>query len=138
MNHTEYESIEALQGWPIIDVAELVDKSDRTLLYGYTVERHTHHVYLKDQFIHVLIYVSNFDMSDEKIKDVVFYNVDKRHHLKRIPFLPNKRLYPERCDFDFCKVLIEKGLELSFTNYIANNQFMRPTGFYGLIYEEKE
>lgn len=38
---------------------------DRTLLYGYTCDRETFHVYMKNQNIHVVIYKSVYDKDKE-------------------------------------------------------------------------
>ena len=50
MNKTAYlylRSIEEIPK-PVLSAEDLKDKSDRTLLYGYTCDRDTWHVYLED------------------------------------------------------------------------------------------
>ena len=32
-------------------------------------------------------------------------------------YVPDKRLYPEKCDYHFCKLLKEKGIDLPFTTF---------------------
>lgn len=50
MNKEEYGYIIDLQlkGVSPVDVYDLDNKNDRTLLYGYTCDRDTFHVYIKD------------------------------------------------------------------------------------------
>lgn len=96
---------------------------DRTLLYGYTCERKTFHVYMKDMKIHTVIYDTDFS---EKIQKPI--------HMKEVEiksnydYVPDKRLYPECCDYQFCRLLKRLGIELPFTTY----QEDRPVqDFYG-------
>ena len=98
----------------------LNNKEDRTLLYGYTTERDTWHVYIKDREIHTVWY-GNGDLITP-IKVNVTRNSD---------YIPNKRLYPDRCDYEFCKLLIDQGEYLSFTLY-PSNTYLENT-YYGYI-----
>ena len=103
---------------------------DRTLLYGYTGDRKTFHVYLKNMEIHAVVYGVNYNnfnngkgspenMKERKIK----YNED---------YVLCKRLYPECCDYHFCKLLKNRGIELPFTSFEGD----RPVeDFYGFIME---
>ena len=106
MNKIEYEHLKNsdMGNNKIIDSECLVDKKDRTLLYGYTCNKETWHVYIKDEQIHIVVY--DFEWDDKlkkhkpsKLREIIpFSNCD---------FIPNKRLYPETCDFEFCKLLLE-------------------------------
>jgi hypothetical protein len=87
-----------------ISAADLINKADRTLLYGYTCDRSTWHVYLKNGEIHTLRYISV--KSTREI--LVTSNKD---------YIPDKRLYPERCDFEFCSFLKNLGYSLPFTTW---------------------
>ena len=101
---------------------------DRTLLYGYTCERNTFHVYIKDKQIHTVIYDMDYSQNISRPKNmrevVVKLNTD---------YIPDKRLYPERCDYVFCKMLKEKGISLPFT--IWHDDIEEKT-FYGFILED--
>ena len=67
----------------ILTVDDLNNKQNRTLLYGYTCNRETWHVYLKDEVIYTVMYggYDNIDISEVYVKT----NND---------YIPNKRLYP--------------------------------------------
>jgi len=92
----------------MIGINDLEDKSDRTLLFGYTCERITWHVYIKNKEIIVLLYTPH---SEKPEILEVFTNQG---------YVPNKRLYPARCDFDFCKILKEHGVHCTFTTWEEN------------------
>jgi len=91
-----------------IGVADLNNRSDRTLLYGYDVGRDSFHVYLRDGLIHLVKYRSteppHFTRSD------VFF--EDGHDL-----VPNKRVYPESCDFEFFCALRVRGIPFAMRNF---------------------
>ena len=69
MNKLEYEMLESVERKEeeIICAEDLKPNlKDRTLLYGYTCERETFHVYIKDKEIHVVVYYN--DYSSDKVK----------------------------------------------------------------------
>ena len=105
----------------VITINDLEDKSDRTLLFGYTCERLTWHVYIKDEKIYAVIYNHPSSKDHFKKEIPIPYNVC---------YIPDKRLYPERCDFEFCKLLKEWGYDLPFTTW-TENVLMRD--YYGLL-----
>lgn len=78
--------------------------NDRTLLYGYTCDRKTFHVYLKDKEIHTVFY----DISYEE-KDPNPIKMAEVHVMSNRDYIPDKRLYPEACDYQFCKLLLASG-----------------------------
>lgn len=86
----------------LITVDDLADKSDRTLLYGYTCMRDTWHVYIKFGRIFTVVYCFGEDPEEVSVQE-------------NSEFVPNKRLYPERCDFEFCELLKSKDIYLPFT-----------------------
>lgn len=106
----------------LVKVSELKDKSDRTLLYGYTLERNTVHVYLLDGFINVFRYNN---------KDELYFDVGKELELNSY-LIPNKRLYPECCDKEFCELIFSKGTEPSM-NFTYFNEKREAKVFYGDI-----
>ena len=88
----------------LITSDDLTNKSNRTLFYGYTCERDTWHVYLKDNQINAVVYNS-------RKKPEIAY-IFTNHS-----FVPDKRLYPECCDYEFCKLFKERGIDLPFTTW---------------------
>lgn len=103
-------------GEPIITIDDLKDKSERTLLYGYTTDRTTWHVYLLDGRITLAVY--KYNEAPTCIDNDTW-----------VPstLVPNKRLYPECCDFEFCCLLKSRGVYLPFTTW----QDREPKQFYG-------
>ena len=49
-------------------------------------------------------------------------------------FVPDKRLYPERCDYNFCRLLKEKGIHLPFTTW--DDTFAISDTYYGFTLED--
>ncbi len=100
---------------------------DRTLLYGYDVNRKTWHVYLMDGEIHLHVYDHN---------RITITKRSDRFWLDAHKLMPNKRLYPEACDFDFLQILRGNGVQITpRTTFggIGSNTLERfkETGFYG-------
>lgn len=105
----------------------LPDKN-RTLLYGYTCQRSTFHVYLKDGEIKVAIYDHLEDMWEWKVE----YNNE---------YIPDKRIYPERSDFEFVSLLMQRGVNVMahmLDWHDASEIALKENGYYGYILEEKE
>lgn len=86
---------------------EPVGDVSKTLLYGYTSKRNTHHVYQDNGQIHVVVY----DHQNEIVKHL------SDSSLPLVSIMPDKRLYAEACDFAFCQELQKTGVRLPFTNY---------------------
>ena len=121
VNKSEYEKIQSVVNIkPTISVEE-VSGEPRTLLWGYNFERHSWHVYWKNESIYLWIY------SNEK-EDGEFFEVSDSidPHL----LIPPKRLYPEACDYEFCRLLVFKGCDLCFTTL---NDKREKKQFYGRI-----
>jgi len=109
----------------IINVNELRDKTPRTLLYGYTCNRDTWHVYLdKNEQINLAVYegsrTGNYISHSTKMKF-------EAHSL-----IPNKRVYPAACDLEFCELLKSKGIEIPYTTY----QKRETKQFHGYLIED--
>lgn len=117
MNKAEFQTIEKLNQTPkVLSVHDFQDKTPRTLLYGYTSNRFTWHVYLEEGTLDIV----TLSYRDEKKNVcVIEENTD---------FLPDKRLYPEACDYEFCRLLKQQGLSLPFTNWDEKREEKR---FYG-------
>jgi len=119
MLNVEYNILCSLTGMPDVPVSAsyLNNKFDRTLLYGYTCDRYTWHVYLKEGEIHTVMYMDKKDIQEIQVTSNKGY-------------IPDKRLYPERCDFEFCSLLKSLGCSLPFTIWkeLPSNQRRQ---FYG-------
>ncbi len=94
------------------------DFSDRTLLYGYDCDRVTWHLYVEDGDVK-LTTVDGAEGIREPLRQNLSREPVTRSHLQSA-IIPNKRLYPERCDYDFCVWAKEEGLHLSFTTFDAS------------------
>lgn len=103
------EQLQILQSAPGTDYSiGVVPGPDRTLLYGYDCDRNTWHTFQKDGQLHKAVYLgSNREFIVKESGDAF----DARH------LIPNKRLYPEACDFTFCLQLKRLDLYLSFTTF---------------------
>ena len=108
----------------IIKTSELVGSNDRTLIYGYDIERNMFHLYLKYEKFNFIKYNSN--------KEVISYG----YGLSKIcaeDCIPDKRVYPEACDYYFCKLLMNKGVKIPFTTFNRNRVEKQ---FYGLTKDD--
>lgn len=103
MTKQEYDKItNTRRSNDLITINDLINKEDRTLLYGYLCDRSTFHVYIKEEEIFVVRY--GYEQKP-KLCEVAYNEY----------YVPDKRLYPECCDYEFCKLLIERGISLPFT-----------------------
>lgn len=116
MNKEEFISLNNYNKSITID--DLNDKSDRTLLYGYDFDRETFHVYIKDREI---VSVSYYLDEEPKLTYISF---------SKDNYLPVKRIYPEASDYEFCKLLKERGYELPFLPFNGEREEKQ---FYGRI-----
>jgi len=106
----------------VINVLDLRDLSDRTLIYGYDIDRYTYHLYLKDCAFHKVIY---------KLDDMVSHV--ESDSLPIVECIPDKRVYPECCDYEFSVLLLKNGIEIPYTNY---NDKREQSKLYGKLVEE--
>lgn len=107
-----------------IHVDELNEpERDRTLLYGFTCDRDTFHVYLKDGQIHRVIY----KFGGQTINAIS--GVELAVNL----LSPDKRTYPEACDEQFCFLMHYKDQHVSYTTY---DHERKPAQFSGKLIEE--
>jgi len=104
---------------------------DRTLIYGYDTDRRTHHVYLKDGQVHQVIYSPSGSNAD---KDIFHYAVGDEIDIKTV--IPNKRLYPEACDFDYCMALKELGVQMSFTAHGTLPRMDERSPYVGHVFDD--
>lgn len=107
-----------------VTAACLKDQTPRTLLYGYTCERLTWHIYLADNAIHKVVYDHNNTIVEYK---------DEKDGISWAECVPDKRLYPETCDFDFCVELDKQNISLPFTRWNDEREVLT---FYGRVVDE--
>lgn len=102
----------------ILSVDDLHDKSDRTLLMG-DYGHFRWHVYLKNKKI--------------RVADYEGYSLIERFVESNLDFAPNSyTFYPEYCDYEFCKLLIERGVDMEFEEY---EPVSKEEQFYGKVLE---
>lgn len=117
MTKKELESLKCFNASKMITIDDLVNQNDRTVLYGYNCDSATWHVYIKDKEIRICKYYYKDTPTIVIIDDIYDY-------------VPDKRLYPECCDFEFCSLLRKHNIDLPFTTYNEN----RPKSiYYGAI-----
>lgn len=107
----------------LIDISMLADRSDRTLLWGYTCARSSWHVYIGYGDIQLYCYEGI-----ERWRKTIFHKELNKFEVEEV--IPDKRLYPEACDYEFCKLLKSKGAYLPFTIYQENRPYSQ---FYGEV-----
>lgn len=124
MTKDEYTNLRSIEmASPTVSVYELENKTPRTLLFGYDVNRVTYHVYLYAGSICWFVYKESTGL--ERFAEGIT--------MPAASLIPDKRLYPNRCDFEFCKLLRSKGLNLCFTTYDEN---IEKTRYYGRRMDE--
>lgn len=124
MTKEELNSLEYIND-ELICAKDLDDKSDRTLMYGYTYERETFHVYVCNNQIFTIIYRTG-GIQDARIVDVK----------SNEQYIPSKRAYPECCDYDFCRMLKERGCRVPFISWDSERADIREVRqYYGEILE---
>jgi len=127
MNEKEFKELQTLQS-PCYDVtAEEIKGPDRTLLYGYTCEKYTWHVYLKEGEIHKLVYgYPNF-----------FVSYTKRYGFNLKDLVPNKRVYPWGTDFELAKRFVAASIHVPYLPFDAKVlKGPHPGRFAGLTREQ--
>ena len=105
LNSLEHKQFETIK------VEDLSNTEDRTLIYGYTCERKDFHVYIKDKKICVVIYRTTYSplRRPEQMQEIIPTIARE--------YVPDKRIYPAACDFEFCRLLQDRGVTLPFTSY---------------------
>jgi hypothetical protein len=138
MNQTQFESVQHFQknrvDMQTVKISEIQNPDrDRTLIYGYTCNRDTFHIYLQHGGIHRVVY-SPPSVNEEKITRQIFmYETNTWMHAEFA--VPNKRVYPAASDFDFCMLLTSKGIHIPFT-VMDNRKLADGQVFYGLTKEQ--
>lgn len=123
MNSEEYKSLISVRPIPkILRGSDLENQMDRTLIWGYTMEREDFHVFLKDGEIQIEV----GDLTSQHREALQRW--DENDVRSNSEYVPGKRVYPEACDFEFCKLLKEGGVAIPFTTWTDREpkQFYAP------------
>lgn len=125
MNKEQYRTLEcSTQKKDEVSIDELIDRSDRTLIYGYTIDRETFHLYLENGQFNLAIY----DAYDCLVK-----SARGKAQMSVSDCRPSKRAYPERSDFEFAMLMKKKEANITFTTFSKVNKEGR---FHGKRVEE--
>lgn len=112
---------------PALHVNDLECKDDRTLIYGYTCDCDTWHLYLKDNHFVWVLYNHKNEILASYIKKEIIIGED--------PILPNKRVYPSASDFEFCALLKRYDVHPCFTSFDKEREKKQ---FYGILLKENK
>lgn len=131
MNKEQFELLRSEPQRAVFLPEMFADKGDRTLLWGFWCNRADHHLYLADGTFYLYIGAGWDVRLDER------HQKEQRFSFQQISLdtpmlIPDKRLYPEACDFDFCQALIAAGANLPWTTFNEERQEHRAReAFYG-------
>lgn len=108
MDQNQFKSLPELKvGDILMDISDLDDQSDRTLFYGsYFLRdrRVTHHSYVKDCCLHVVIYASGNEL---------LATVSARE-LSALVLVPKAKMMPACCDFQASEFFLISGADVQF------------------------
>ena len=109
MTREEYDTLCQLKQRSVIKAVELEDQEPRVLIYGYQLNRDTFCLELieKDGVPFFRRKVTKYP--GEIVSDVILSHLQPEH------CIPDKRAYPEQCDFKFSLLLQQQGIEIPFT-----------------------
>jgi hypothetical protein len=121
MNTSQYELLQnAIKPEPQLATARcLYNQTPRTLVFGYTTAKDTFHVYLDAGAIHKVVYSHKRELLEYK---------SQAEGLLFTECVPDKALYPESCDFEFCAELKRRDVHMHFTGW---NDSREGSAFYG-------
>lgn len=118
MNKKEYLELTKT----LIKVGDLKNMNDRTLIWGYDLERNSFHVYMKDDTLFKVVY---------SYLDILICSV-QGESLDVAACIPSKRIYPEASDLEFCEILMKRGQTLPFTTFDEKREERQ---YHGLLLE---
>jgi hypothetical protein len=143
MNQQEYEQLRTnTVERKVLGLVDLVNRTPRTLIYGYNIDREDFHVYIgADNLIHILLYSERDGAKEGEPK---YYELHHRFGEcggaeENTDFVPSKRVYPESCDYEFCQVLKRYGVNIPFTTFTEGADERRKAeckGYAGLTHED--
>lgn len=138
MNQEQYKQFQAAPHQTnLLGIDDLANRAPRTLIFGYTFDRDSFHVYIgADGLIHVLRY-STLASSDESDNGqprflILSHSAGETGGVKdNAHFVPSKRVYPESCDYEFCQVLSRYSVNIPFTTFTEDADSHRLAKFDG-------
>lgn len=107
---------------------DAIGRTDRTLVYGYTLERDTFHAYVCDGEIHVVTYDNGYDRKPTQVISHL--------HGTQVAFealVPSKRAYPNRTEYAFAVTMRAAGYPLTLTSWEAEPDRSDNDPFWGLV-----
>lgn len=116
----EYLALER-QNFRPLKVSAL-DGTTKTLILGYDVDRFTNHVFQHEKIIHVVTYDSD--------KNVIAHLQGEQLDARAV--IPNKRIYPERSNFDFLLKIKELGFNFAMSPFDKNHVPTTDRSLFGL------
>lgn len=131
MNHDQFLSLDHVKHKSdLLRGRDLLNQRPRTLLFGKFFRRNVFHVYLDEQArIQCVSYVT------EGLDDLCLVHKDEDGVIDNQSYRPSPvELYPERCDFEFCALLRQKGCTLRFAPFMLRTEQWLP--FEGKRFEE--
>jgi hypothetical protein len=103
--------------------ASLFAGVDRTLLFGFNLDRTTFHVYLKDGQIRRVIY------NHQGVIDF-----QSQETWEAVSLVPDKRAYPERTDGHFARLMLHHGIAVPYTTFDEDAyEHAKDQLFHGLV-----
>jgi len=88
----------------VLSGSDLVNKANRTLMHGVTIDREVFHTYLFCGEI--------FTVIERKDGELLLRNVESNYQ-----FVPDKRAFPGGCDYEFCRLLRSSDVWISFSDF---------------------
>lgn len=137
MKADELENIRIIQQRdrrPKVSAEQFTSGGDRTLIYGYTVERDTFHVYVKDGMLHRFIYRRNFTTDTEQ---VVSY--ESAATMRAEDLSPSKAIYWEHSDYEAAWFLATQDVYMHFKGATVGGQPAESRGQWaGVVYDPQQ
>jgi hypothetical protein len=127
MNRDAYTLITKSSPKPTtVHVADITGP-DRTLLYGYTCDRETWHVYLENDTINWVKYWDRGEKGGE------LTDAGSADEWVASELVPDKRVYPEFTDYAFACDLRDAGVDVPYTSFSEERyQLSWGRAFHGL------
>lgn len=119
MTKHEYQTLKTIsvidRNHPLLSIQHLTDTSNRTLLFGRMKDRSQYHIYIKNQKIHCVQYDVTWLHNTPSPEGLCTL----KPHTNQEYIPPNiAKIYPERSDYEFCKLLLQTGVTIPFAPYI--------------------
>lgn len=130
MNKAQFENLSNIKpSSPSIKGVDIPGGTPGTLLMGYTIERNAFHVYLdQDKKINVAVYRNDV---------MIRHQVENSDGIEISALIPDKRVYPEKSNFAFCKILMLRGHSIPFASYAeAHHGNDSQPVYYGMTHED--